>query len=62
VRFLTFVSFFPSSWPARSSVPITLLPAASGAPVITRQKIGDGLSLFLVGFFKKVALADYLGL
>src|SRR5205807_8000670 len=29
-------------------------------PVITRQDISDGLSLFLVGFFKKVALADYL--
>jgi alginate O-acetyltransferase complex protein AlgI len=37
-----------------------LLPQLQGTPTITRQKIADGLSLFLVGFFKKVALADYL--
>ena len=32
----------------------------SERPRITRQDLTDGLSLFLVGFFKKVALADYL--
>jgi len=29
---------------------------------ITRGDVGDGLSLFVVGLFKKVALADYLAL
>src|SRR5262249_42481197 len=37
-----------------------LLPQLQGTPTITAKKISDGLSLFLVGFFKKVALADYL--
>src|SRR5262249_34695261 len=31
-----------------------------GQPKITREDLSDGLSLFLAGFFKKVALADYL--
>jgi alginate O-acetyltransferase complex protein AlgI len=29
---------------------------------ITREDVADGLSLFLVGLFKKIALADYLAL
>ena len=29
---------------------------------MTREDIADGLSLFVVGLFKKVALADYLAL
>jgi D-alanyl-lipoteichoic acid acyltransferase DltB (MBOAT superfamily) len=37
-----------------------LLPQLQATPQITRRAVTDGLSLFLVGFFKKVALADYL--
>jgi D-alanyl-lipoteichoic acid acyltransferase DltB (MBOAT superfamily) len=33
-----------------------------GSPRITRQDAADGLSLFVVGLFKKIALADYLAL
>jgi D-alanyl-lipoteichoic acid acyltransferase DltB (MBOAT superfamily) len=32
------------------------------AAVVSRQDFADGLSLFIVGMFKKVALADYLAL
>ena len=60
VRFLTFVSFFPQLVAGPIERASNLLPQLQKKPRITRQDITDGLSLFLVGFFKKVALADYL--
>src|SRR5438105_7604889 len=61
VRFLTFVSFFPQPVAGPIERASNLLPQLQQTPPIRRQDITDGLSLFLVGFFKKVALADYLG-
>jgi alginate O-acetyltransferase complex protein AlgI len=60
IRFLTFVSFFPQLVAGPIERAGNLLPQLQGTPTITRQCIADGMSLFLVGFFKKVALADYL--
>src|SRR5438552_1406281 len=60
IRFLTFVSFFPQLVAGTIERAGNLLPQLQGTPTITGQRIADGLSLFLVGFFKKVALADYL--
>jgi D-alanyl-lipoteichoic acid acyltransferase DltB (MBOAT superfamily) len=60
IRFLTFVSFFPQLVAGPIERATNLLPQLQGTPRITREDIGDGLSLFVVGFFKKVALADYL--
>ena len=60
IRFLTFVSFFPQLVAGPIERASNLLPQLQRTPTITRQDITDGLSLFLVGFFKKVALADYL--
>src|SRR5438876_1761503 len=60
IRFLTFVSFFPQLVAGPIERAGNLLPQLQKTPQITRQDITDGLSLFLVGFFKKVALADYL--
>jgi alginate O-acetyltransferase complex protein AlgI len=60
VRFLTFVSFFPQLVAGPIERASNLLPQLQGMPRVTRQDLADGLSLFLVGFFKKVALADYL--
>jgi D-alanyl-lipoteichoic acid acyltransferase DltB (MBOAT superfamily) len=60
VRFLTFVSFFPQLVAGPIERAHNLLPQLQRTPPITRRDITDGLSLFLVGFFKKVALADYL--
>jgi D-alanyl-lipoteichoic acid acyltransferase DltB (MBOAT superfamily) len=60
VRFLTFVSFFPQLVAGPIERAHNLLPQLQQTPNITRQHLTDGLSLFLVGFFKKVALADYL--
>jgi D-alanyl-lipoteichoic acid acyltransferase DltB (MBOAT superfamily) len=60
VRFLTFVSFFPQLVAGPIERASNLLPQLQGTPQIRREDLFDGLSLFLVGFFKKVALADYL--
>jgi alginate O-acetyltransferase complex protein AlgI len=62
VRFLTFVSFFPQLVAGPIERAHNLLPQLQQTPTITRQDLSDGLSLFLVGFFKKVALADYLSM
>src|SRR5918911_1275120 len=62
VRFLTFVSFFPQLVAGPIERASNLLPQLQRTPVITRQDVTDGASLFLVGYFKKVALADYLAL
>ena len=62
VRFLTFVSFFPQLVAGPIERASNLLPQLQGRPIVTRDDLVNGLSLFLVGFFKKVALADYLAL
>jgi D-alanyl-lipoteichoic acid acyltransferase DltB (MBOAT superfamily) len=60
IRFLTFVSFFPQLVAGPIERAGNLLAQLQGTPQITGRKLSDGLSLFLVGFFKKVALADYM--
>jgi len=62
VRFLTFVSFFPQLVAGPIERASNLLPQLQGTPVIKREDLTEGASLFLVGYFKKVALADYLAL
>ena len=62
VRFLTFVSFFPQLVAGPIERASNLLPQLQRTPVISREDLVDGASLFLVGYFKKVALADYLAL
>jgi alginate O-acetyltransferase complex protein AlgI len=62
VRFLTFVSFFPQLVAGPIERASNLLPQLQGTPVIKREDLAEGASLFLVGYFKKVALADYLAL
>jgi len=61
-RFAAFVSFFPQLVAGPIERARNLLPQLQSTPVITREDLTDGLSLFFVGFFKKVALADYLSL
>ena len=62
VRFLTFVSFFPQLVAGPIERASNLLPQLQGKPVITKDDLTNGLGLFLIGFFKKVALADYLAM
>jgi len=60
VKFATFVSFFPQLVAGPIERSSNLLPQFDSFPRIRTQDVTDGLSLFLVGLFKKLALANYL--
>jgi len=60
LRFATFVCFFPQLMAGPIERAKHLLPQFYQFPAIRLQNFTDGLSLFLVGLFKKLALANYL--
>jgi D-alanyl-lipoteichoic acid acyltransferase DltB (MBOAT superfamily) len=63
LRFATFAAFFPTLLAGpieRASHFLRQVAARPRRP--TTSDLADGLSLFVVGLFKKVALADYLSL
>ncbi len=60
IRFATFVSFFPQLVAGPIERAKNLLPQLQSPSRISQKDVTDGLSLFVVGLFKKVALADYL--
>ena len=60
LRFATFVCFFPQLMAGPIERAKQILPQFQRAPAFEWTQIADGLSLFLVGLFKKVAIANYL--
>jgi alginate O-acetyltransferase complex protein AlgI len=60
LRFATFVCFFPQLMAGPIERARHLLPQYQTFPAIRLQNFTDGASLFLVGLFKKLALANYL--
>ena len=62
LRFATFVCFFPQLMAGPIERARHLLPQFQAFPAFRRQNLTDGLSLLLVGLFKKLALANYLAL
>ena len=62
IRFAAFVSLFPQLVAGPIERARKLLPQLCETPCIRSRDITDGLSLFVVGLFKKVALADYLAM
>ena len=62
IRYATFVSLFPRLVAGPIERAKNLLPQLQKPPRVSMQDVADGLSLFVVGFFKKVALADYMAL
>ena len=62
LAYATFVSFFPRLLAGPIERANHLLPQLHGNPPVTLRDFTDGLSIFVVGYFKKVALADYLAL
>jgi len=62
IRYAAFVSLFPRLVAGPIERAKNLLPQLHKPPKVYMQDITDGLSLFVVGFFKKVALADYMAL
>ena len=62
LRYAVYVSLFTQLVAGPIERASNLLRQLRHDRAITREDIADGLSLFLVGLFKKVALADYLSL
>ncbi len=62
LRFATFVCFFPQLMAGPIERAKHLLPQFQSPPPFRLRNLTDGLSLFLVGLFKKLALANYLSL
>ena len=62
LRYMTFVSFFPQLVAGPIERARHLLPQLQGESRITSRNVTDGISLFVVGLFKKVVLADFLTL
>lgn len=60
LRYAAFTSLFPQICAGPIQRAREILPQLRQPARITRQDIADGASLFIVGLFKKVALADYL--
>jgi alginate O-acetyltransferase complex protein AlgI len=62
LRHATFVALFPQLLAGPIERARHLLPQLRGTPRITWNDVAEGLSLFVVGLFKKIALADYLAM
>ncbi|HEX4795597.1 MAG TPA: MBOAT family O-acyltransferase [Humisphaera sp.] len=62
LRFATFVCFFPQLMAGPIERARQMLPQFQQAPPFRLQNLTDGASLFLGGLFKKVAIANYLGI
>ncbi len=62
LRFSTYVAFFPQLVAGPIERSSNLLPQLAKRPCFSLNNVADGSSLFLVGLFKKVALANYLAM
>ncbi|MDT8302231.1 MAG: MBOAT family O-acyltransferase, partial [Sedimentisphaerales bacterium] len=62
IKYATFVSLFPRLMMGPIERAKNLLPQLHKPPKVSVQDFTDGISLFVVGFCKKVALADYLAM
>ncbi len=62
IRFAAFVALFPQLVAGPIERAKNLLPQLHGVPRVTLQDVTDGMSLFVLGLFKKVALANYLAM
>jgi D-alanyl-lipoteichoic acid acyltransferase DltB (MBOAT superfamily) len=62
LRFATFASFFPYLLAGPIERAQNILPQLKTAPKLSVENITEGFSLFVVGLFKKIVLADFLAL
>jgi D-alanyl-lipoteichoic acid acyltransferase DltB (MBOAT superfamily) len=62
IRFAAFVALFPQLVAGPIERAKALLPQLHQEPKITARGFADGISLFLVGLFKKAAMADFLSI
>ncbi len=61
LTFFTFVAFFPQLVAGPIERASRLIPQIEKAPVFSYRQAGSGLKLMLWGFFKKMVIADQLG-
>ncbi|MBM3213090.1 MBOAT family protein, partial [Candidatus Poribacteria bacterium] len=62
LKFAAFLAFFPRLVAGPIERGQNLIPQFARKPEISINNITEGVSLFVVGIFKKVALADYLAM
>ena len=62
IRFAAFVSLFPQLVAGPIERAKALLPQMRHKPLIRKGDVSDGISLFLVGLFKKAVMADFLAI
>jgi D-alanyl-lipoteichoic acid acyltransferase DltB (MBOAT superfamily) len=62
IRFSAFVALFPQLVAGPIERAKALLPQMRHNPIIRKIDVSDGISLFLVGLFKKAVMADILAL
>ena len=62
INYLAFVSLFPQLVAGPIERASELLPQIRHTPVIRKQDVSDGISLFLTGLFKKAIMADFLAI
>ncbi len=62
IQYASFVSFFPSLLAGPIERGRHLMPMLRSWPEVTKDDIAEGLYLFTLGMFKKMALADYFAL
>lgn len=61
INFALFLSFFPQLVAGPIERATNLLPQISQPRRVTREKVLGGLNLVLLGYFKKIVIADSLG-
>lgn len=62
IRFAAFISFFPYLLAGPIERAKNMLPQFSTASAFRQEQLSKGLSMFAVGLFKKIAIADFLAL
>jgi len=62
IRYATYVSFFPQMISGPICRAGSLIPQLRSVPAVSIAHATSGASLFLCGLFKKVAIADWLGM
>jgi alginate O-acetyltransferase complex protein AlgI len=62
IRFAAFVALFPQLVAGPIERAKSLLPQMRHKPLLRKHDISDGISLFMVGLFKKVVMADFLAI
>ncbi|MDD2479139.1 MAG: hypothetical protein PHS31_04535 [Victivallaceae bacterium] len=62
VRFAAFVALFPQLVAGPIERAKALLPQMRHKPLIRWHDLSDGISLFMIGLFKKIVMADFLAI